>query len=585
MKKCLHCKADFEITTNEKDLYSKVDIAEPNICVTCRWKQHFAFWPFGKFRTGTSDLSGEKLITVLPNKARYPIYTSKEWWSDAWDPMEYGQDYDPSRSFFDQLKELQEKVPRPHQQGAQSVNCDWCDDTWESKNCYLSRSISKSENLLYAYRAINVKNSIDISHVFDLEQCYDCVYCFNSYELFFSRNSRDCMNSAFLFDCRNCSNCFMCWNLRGKSYCILNVQYTKEEYLEKIKEFNFSSNKNLEGLKSKYQEILRKEVTHRENFSVKTQDSIGSYMADCKNCHNVFFWESSENCTNCLRGLKSKDCIDLTGNWVMELSGNNSCCTNGYQLKYSIWCDGARYSEYCDECLEIEYCFGCVSLRKKKYCILNKQYTKEEYSQLVEKIKKHMEEMPYIDKMGRVYKYGEFLPAEFSPWAYNETIAQEYFPLTKEEAIAKGYRWRDPDVKDYKPTLLASDIPPDITNVDESITKEIIECAHKGECNQGCTKAFRIIPDELTFYKKIGVPLPTLCPACRTIERLKLRLGVELYDSTCMCNGTQSKDNVYKNQVAHPHGDVSCENKFKTGFKPENGDLVYCESCYQQEVD
>ena len=52
-----------------------------------------------------------------------------------------------------------------------------------------------------------------------------------------------------------------------------------------------------------------------------------------------------------------------------------------------------------------------------------------------------------------------------------------------------------------------------------------------------------------------------------------------------MCNGAQSKDSIYKNQVTHPHGDTPCENKFKTGFKPENGDLVYCESCYQQEVD
>ena len=69
------------------------------------------------------------------------------------------------------------------------------------------------------------------------------------------------------------------------------------------------------------------------------------------------------------------------------------------------------------------------------------------------------------------------------------------------------------------------------------------------------------------------------------MERLKLRLGVELYDGTCMCGGVESKDGIYKNQVTHPHSDAQCHNNFKTGFKPGRGDVVYCESCYQQEVD
>lgn len=504
MKECLYCKANFEISSIEKDLYSKVDISEPDLCVYCRWKQHMAFWPFGKFRIGKSDLSGEKLITVLPENPRYPIYTSKEWWSDAWDPMEYGQDYDSSRSFFDQLKELQEKVPRPHQQGAQSIGCDWCDDTWESKNCYLSRSVFGAENLIYGYRAVNCKDSIDISHVYDLSQCYDCVYCFNSYELFFSRNSRDCMNSAFLFDCRNCNNCFMSWNLRGKSYCILNVQYTKEEYLEKIKEFDFSSNNNLEKLRSQYQEILKREVVHRENFSVKTYDSIGSYMADCKSCNNVFFWESSENCVNCLRGLRSKDCIDLTGNWIMELSGNNSCCTNGYQLKYSIWCDGAKYSEYCDECLEVDYCFGCVSLRKKKYCILNKQYTKEEYEALKEKI---------ISDMKERGEYGKFPPYSLGLCPYNFSTAAIYFPeVTKEYVLDKGGYWDEGEGIKIE-GIETKDLPDSINDIYESVCKQALVCPVTGW-------RFNISQDELSFLKKNKIALPRVHFDVRTKNRV-----------------------------------------------------------------
>ena len=195
-----------------------------------------------------------------------------------------------------------------------------------------------------------------------------------------------------------------------------------------------------------------------------------------------------------------------------------------------------------------------------------------------------MKKMPFIDKKGCAYFYGEFLPIEMSTWAYNETIAQEYFPLTKEEAIEKGYRWRDPDTKNYVPTILCENIPSDIVNTPDFITNEIIECAHKMKCNQGCTKAFRIIPNELQFYRKIGVPVPILCPACRTMERLKMRLGILLYNRQCMCAGTTDDSGQYKNGVEHFHGAGHCSEEFKTGYPPGKGDIVYCERCYQQEV-
>jgi hypothetical protein len=87
--------------------------------------------------------------------------------------------------------------------------------------------------------------------------------------------------------------------------------------------------------------------------------------------------------------------------------------------------------------------FGCVGLKNKEYCILNKQYTKEEYEALIPKIKQHMMDMPYVDKLSRVYKYGEFFPSELSLFAYSESLANSYFPLSKEEAEKNGFRWKE----------------------------------------------------------------------------------------------------------------------------------------------
>src|SRR3990167_8842209 len=87
-----------------------------------------------------------------------------------------------------------------------------------------------------------------------------------------------------------------------------------------------------------------------------------------------------------------------------------------------------------EDCHNSNNLFACIGLRNKSYCILNKQYTKEEYEKLVPRIIEHMNTMPYIDKKGRVYKYGEFFTPELSPFAYNETVAQDYFPITEKEA-------------------------------------------------------------------------------------------------------------------------------------------------------
>ncbi|MDP3683664.1 MAG: hypothetical protein Q8S01_06990, partial [Ignavibacteria bacterium] len=220
--------------------------------------------------------------------------------------------------------------------------------------------------------------------------------------------------------------------------------------------------------------------------------------------------------------------------------------------------------EYSMECFDSSYLFACVGLKNKSYCILNKQYTKEEYEELVPKIIKHMNDMPYIDAKGRIYQYGEFFPPELSPFCYNETIAQEYFPLTKEEALEQGYKWKDTEERNYTIDIKNEDIPNDIKEVDDSIINKVIECEHKGTCNEQCTEAFKIIPDELSFYQRMNLPIPHLCPNCRHYNRLKQRNPLKLWHRKCM------KEN--------------CSNEFETSYAPDRPEIVYCEKCYNQEV-
>jgi hypothetical protein len=228
--------------------------------------------------------------------------------------------------------------------------------------------------------------------------------------------------------------------------------------------------------------------------------------------------------------------------------------------------------DYSFNCYNSHDLFGCIGLRNKSYCILNRQYTKEEYFEMIEKVKKHMSDMPYFDKKGRVYRYGEFFPIELSPFAYNETVAQSFYPLTKEEVIEKGYFWRDKEEKKYIPTQTYLTLPDDIKDIDDVILNDVIECINKDK-NDRCPTAFKVTKDELSFYRRFSIPIPRKCYQCRHKERFEKRNPLKLFDRSCMCENK-----------GHFHGDEKCNTQFKTSYSPDRPEIIYCEDCYKQEV-
>ena len=544
---CEHCQKEFIITDIEQSLSEKIGLELSTVCSKCLLKQHLSFWMFGKFRKGKSNLSGESIITVLPESSRYPIYSFKEWNSDDWDAMDYGVDYSPDELFFKQLKSLQEKVPHPHQNGSNNTGCDYCDDVWNSKNCYLARSMEYCEDLLYSYRNMKVKNSIDVAICFTSERCFSCLNCINSYKLFYSRDSKDCIDSYFLFDCRNCQNCFMCSNLRGKSYCIENVQYTKEEYNEKLKSINLGSYSVVEKLKKQFEEMLQTEAVHKLNFNIKAYNSVGNNLLNVNNCINCNTISDSEDAVNAVRGMRHKSTLNANGCWYIELSGNCGECLNAYNLKYSLW-SSSRYSEYLELCIECEYCFGCVGLKKKKYCILNKQYTKEEYEKLKNQI---------IDKMKNDGEYGKFLPYSMSPGPFNFSTSSLYFPnTTKEDTLNLGGYWQDIDESNIE-GMPTSELPDSINEVDENICTKALICPDTGW-------RFNISNNELEFYKQYKIPLPRKHFDVRTRELIKYSTVLDTDTYEC----------------------YYCKKEIEAYYPKDWGyKNIACENCYQQNLN
>ena len=337
-------------------------------------------------------------------------------------------------------------------------------------------------------------------------------------------------------------------------------------------------------LKDKYKNFILR-FPRKYIYSFKIQNIVGDIVGESKNCYRCFDTIYAENCKYVTwNGGKLADTYDSYGTGKAELLYEAVDSGLGVSQKFTVVLWGGHDVQYCYNCHGSNNLFGCIGLRDKQYCILNRQYTKEEYENLVPKIIEQMNSVPYVDRKGRIYKYGEFFPTELSPFAYNETIIQEYFPLTKEEAEAKGYNWREPETRHYTITKKPDELPDHIKDVNDSIFNEVIACAHGGTCNEQCTTAFKIIPQELQFYKRMNLTLPRLCPNCRHYQRLKQRNPLKLWHRKCTCAGTKSDNGIYANTINHFHNAGHCPNEFETSYAPERKEIVYCEQCYNAEV-
>ena len=573
-KTCQNCKKDFTIEPDDFAFYEKIKVPPPTFCPDCRlqrrmgWRNERSLYK----RKCSAPGHNEEIISMYAPDSPYNIVDLKYWWSDEWDPLDYGQPYDFNKPFFQQFAELTQRVPLLSLSVVNSVESDYTNYVDGNKNCYLVFGSGWNENVNYGSKIMRNKDSQDLLGDGRCELTYECINCVECYKLLYSLNCKNCVNSFFLYNCRNCQNCIGCANLNNKSYCVFNEQFTREEYQKKFEEMRLNTVAGINIARFKFREVCLS-VPNRYANIFNSVDCTGENIDSSKNskyCFDIF--EKMEDSKYMFGSLNSKDNYDGVGIFQNPLCYETSDANVGQNVRFSLTIYASHNIDYSWNCHSSSNLFGCVGIRSKNYCILNKQYTKEEYETLVPKIIEHMNSNPYVDKKERVYRYGEFFPIDVSPFAYNETTAQEYFNLSKDQIEQSAFRWRDTIDRNYVPTRKADDLPQSAGEITDDFSKEIIECLHKGECHHQCTKAFRFILPELQFYKKLDIPLPKLCPNCRHYERLRQRNPLKLWHRQCMCD----KPN-------HGH-DGKCPNEFETSYAPDRPETVYCEQCYQQEV-
>ncbi|MDD5340887.1 MAG: hypothetical protein PHC97_00445 [Patescibacteria group bacterium] len=469
-----------------------------------------------------SALSGKEIITNIGPSPDVPVYAEDEWFSDVWDAADYGVDYKPGESFFKQFHALKLKVPRPCKLPDEgSINSPWAIGGVHMKDCYMVSAGYECENILYSASAIKSRDCMEIFFSDYCELGYQLFQCKHCYKSSFLDDCESCISCTFGFDLKNCENCFGCINLRHKKYNFFNQQLTKEEYENKMNGLNLGSRKELNEWQKKFNEFYKNNAI-RENLHLKnTQNVVGDNLTQCNACYNCFDSYNIQDSANVFRGMNVRDSHDIMGGLNMEKS-IGLCAVDSYNVKY---CTEAIYNstnlEYCELCYNLENCFGCVGLRNKKFHILNKPYSADEYWQLVNKIKYEMLASG---------EYGQILPLKYLIYGYNLTWANIIFPINEARAMAMKLPWHVHEKNSANNGLTAESLPDNIKEADSKIIGSLLVCSETG-------RLFKIVEQEFDFYKKMNLPLPVAHPLVRRQKLYKKLRTPILSESVCgNCN-------------------------------------------------
>jgi hypothetical protein len=578
-KNCQNCRQDFTIEPDDFGFYEKIGVPAPALCPDCRYQRRLMDRNEWSLYRRKCDATGKSIISIYRPEVPFPVYEQGFWRSDGWDQMKYGRDFDFNRPFFEQFGELRTAVPHTSLVSPDSVNSEYSNQCQNNKDCYMVSASGSNEKCMYGnwFQGGNYMSS-DCYMIEKGELCYECMNCGRCYACTWSDDCFDCTAVHFSLNCRGCTNCFGCANLRNKNYQFFNEQLSKEEYEKRLAEFDWSRG-SIREMKIKMRGTALR-VPHKNFHGSKTQDSSGDYIENTQRARLNFNCRESKETAYLQDSWDMIDCWDntevLTAERCYELQG----CAFLRNCLVLRSCTTMTDCSYCDMCFSLTNCFGCFGLKSKEYCILNKQYSKEEYLSLKSRIIAHMK------KTG---EWGSYFPPEQSPFGYNESVAQDFFPLTESEAKQKGLPWYNSGEKDYKPTLNAADLPSTFSETKDSILNEVIRCRTQDSEEEErthplCATAFRMIPMEFDLYRKLNIPVPDKCFPCRRTDRFARRNPRKLWPGKCQCAGVKSENGIYQNIANHFHKDGRCPNEFETSYSPERKEIIYCEQCYQAEV-
>lgn len=536
-------------------------IPEPTNCPDCRHQRRQAWRNESKLYKRNCDLSGKPIISVFSPDKPFKVYNNPEWFSDTWNALEYGRDFDFNRPFAPQFRELMEAVPQLARSAINNENCDFTNQIGWCKNCYFVFEADYNQDCFYSNYLYESRSSMELYQCQTCELCYECIDCRKCYNLRYSQDCDNCSDAWFLFSCIGCRNCFGCVNLRNKEYYFYNEALSKEEYQSRITGLDLHHRENI--MKAQTQALeFSKSFPKKYLHGTQNEDSTGDYLWNTQRCRGCYDLQDSQDCQHVTNSRHMKNVHDTT---VFGAKEGAEFCYENHEIGESVrnvcfsdqvWlgCNDIFYSKLCIE--SSNNLFACVGLRHASYCVFNKQYSKDEYEKLVSKIIEHMIKTRSTGS-GQAGEWGEYLPASISPMGYNETVANLYFPLSREQAFEQGFRWTDYEAPkpQAEKIIPGARLPDEISQVPDDVLNWAIQCEKTG-------RLFKIQQQELAWYRNQNMPMPTMHPEERVARRMSLRNSRKLFTRNCQ----------------------KCQKELETTYAPERPEQIYCERCYLEST-
>ncbi len=572
---CKKCRKAFLISSEELSFSEFISpkfngnqflIPPPTLCPQCRQQARLVWRNERALYERNCNLCRKRVISMYRPNTPYRVYCESCFWSGPWNPLEFGRSFDFSRPFFDQFAELLRSTPLVALINVNTKNSEYCNRIYDGRDNYLAHiALYGPESLMYTYYTMRSQHCVDVTYTHNSEYCYEVTDAEKCNECFYSNRIENCSRSYFLEDCTNCSFCFGCKNLVNCSYCIFNKQYTREEYLAFLEKASLDNFHAVEEWRRRCREFFN-------NFPVQNiisrncKNVSGCNVFDCEDSVEIYDMHESRNLRYCAFGENCENSMDCYGFGDSKNCYNSIALVDVQDVRFTVTAVHSSDLLYSYECYaNSNHCFGCCGLKGNSYCILNRQYSRDEYQALMPRI---------IEHMRGTGEWGSFFPGSISPFAYNETVAFDYYPLSPERAFEEDYKWyertsslseydepfpcdRRVELEDFRDTessprvLPTTNIAGSIRDLPDEILNWELECKASG-------KTFRVQPQELEFYRKFHLPLPRYHPDERHRHRLDLRYPRMIWETSCAC----------------------CRKSMESSFKPGTTALVYCQSCY-----
>ena len=539
----------WSMTETEINWYKKFNVPPSQLSPLTRLKLIDGYFVTFDMWYNKHAETGKPMVSIVHPATGIRVLSDKEWFDK--DFTDRGQALDLPRSFFDQLYALVLAVP---------VAATYNYVVPENSIAFISLGdqdsyfvlACRSKRTFYAMNGYDIEDSAELTLVNNARNSYNACHSARIYQCRFVRETYDCINCTFVFDCRNCENCFGATNQRNKKYLWFNEQLSKDEWERRRAEIDLTSFAVRDAHEKKFHDLVASAVWP-ENFVISAPDSTGDYIYEstrCKDCYYVTkgcqdldqcsyaFNTPSNNCYLSTAIFGSSDCYYGIG------AGNSSQCR--FTMSILNNCFDVEYSTSCYNC---EHCFGCVGLRHKKFCILNKQYTEEEYWQKLDELKCAMLERG---------EYGELPPLKFSTQHWKGSGAALVYGATKEECQKLGALDFEAGAEDAEgpvvdPALMGSlESLPDCLGASDDISGKPFKDTVFG-------RRFSYLKPELELYKTLNVAPPRKHPT-RRIRELYAEMNIAVFvEANC----------------AH------CQKSIQTaGNSNYPNRQIYCSACY-----